>query len=718
MMLNLPVQYLKGVGPKRAQCLKQLGVERLEDLLFFAPFRYEDRTALQSIGSLLPGMPQTLLAEVKAVSLCETRIKRMKIVDVTVADNTGRLHVKWFNQSYLAEQFKKGDWILLSGKAQIHHDGGGCLEMVSPQYEKVDPMDRDDAIHAGCIVPIYHETKGVTSRQLRGWIRRALNEYAAQIPERLPNALIQTLMSPGPFLPLRDALCELHFPKGGTDLSLLNAGKSPAHQRLAFDELFLLEAGLALRKKRHISRPNGIAFDVAGRHVVALRRLLPFSLTHAQERVFAEIAADMASIHPMHRLIQGDVGCGKTVVALMAILIAIENGFQAALMAPTEILAEQHSLSLKGYLSALERRCCVLSSDMKAKDRVETLAQIASGERALVIGTHALIQHGVQFKKLGLVVIDEQHKFGVLQRAELTRKGAESGHGGEDGTPLVPDTLIMTATPIPRTLALTLYGDLNLSVIDALPPGRVPIQTRLFRNRQREQAYQCVESELARGRQAYVICPLLAESEKVDLKAAVALAALLQKETFSHRRVGLLHGRMRREEKEQIMTELRGGRLDLLVATTVIEVGIDVPNATVMLIEHAERFGLSQLHQLRGRVGRGSERSYCFMVANDPMSEEAKRRLSAMVHSNNGFVLSETDLEIRGPGEFFGTRQSGIPALRVAHLLRDAELLESARKLAFEWVDQDPTLQTAESRPIRAYMEQRWGADLSALMVG
>ncbi len=699
---KLSVQYLQGVGPKRAQLFKKLGVETLEELFLFVPFRYEDRTALKPIARLQPGTDQTILAEVKAVSLIETRFKRMKIADVTVSDDTGILHAKWFNQPYLAELFKKGDRVMLGGKVQIDTYGGRHLEMAAPQYEKVD--EDEQTIHVGCIVPIYHETSGMTSRQIRALMHRALDRYADRIPELLPDAVIQTRLRQGPFCPLHEALREVHFPKAGSDLSLLNAGRSPAHRRLAFDELFALEAGLALRKKGQASRPDGIAFHATD--LADLRRLLPFALTPAQERVFAEISADMASPDPMHRLIQGDVGCGKTLVALMAILTAIGNGFQAALMTPTEILAEQHFLSLRGYLSALGYAACTLTSDMKGRDRTDTLAKIASGEVALVIGTHALIQEVVQFHKLGLVVVDEQHKFGVLQRARLTRKGCR------------PDTLIMTATPIPRTLALTLYGDLDVSVIDELPPGRAPIQTRLFRGKRRDLAYPCVEAELARGRQAYIVCPLVSESEKVDLKAAIALSELLKKETFSHRRIGLLHGQMKREEKERTMDAFKAGLLDVLVATTVIEVGIDVPNATVMLIEHAERFGLSQLHQLRGRVGRGSERSYCFLVAADPLSQEARQRLSAMVESHDGFALSEADLAIRGPGEFFGTRQSGIPVLRVANLLRDADLLESAREAAFEWVDRDPTLQRVESRPLRSYLEGRWGDGLEALMVG
>ncbi len=695
-----PVQFLKGIGPKRAILFQRLGIETLEDLIYFFPFRYEDRSQLKKIAHLQPGEEQTVFGEVKAIALVETRHRRIKIVDMAISDETGLLHAKWFNQPYLKDLFKNGEKVMLSGRVKANHYGGFHLEMESPQYEKVD--DEEPQLHLGRIVPIYHETKGLTSKQIRSLMKSVLNQYGAKIPEMLPAVLIEKYQFP----PLSEAIHELHFPKTGLEISVLNSGKSPAHRRLSFDELFLLQIGLAIRKKGLTEKEPGIRFRTDGPLSDQLLGLLPFRLTPAQERVISEIKKDMAAVFPMNRLVQGDVGSGKTLVALMAILIAMENGYQAAMMAPTEILAEQHFLSLKEYLEKLGRSSLLLTSDMKKKAKDEALLRVRSGEVDLVIGTHAVIQEGVEFKKLGLAVVDEQHKFGVLQRAKLTQKGYR------------PDVLIMTATPIPRTLALTLYGDLNFSVIDALPPGRSPIKTLLFYGKQRERAYRLIEEELKKERQAYVVCPLVEESEKVDLKAAVETFHHLQTEVFPLRRIGLLHGRLKREEKERIMHDFKTRRIDVLVATTVIEVGIDVPNATVMLIEHVERFGLAQLHQLRGRVGRGKEQSYCFMIADFPLSQEGKRRLEAMVKSNDGFKIAEVDLEIRGPGEFFGTRQSGVPALRVANLMRDIMILESAREEAFEWVEHHPGLVDAESRPIRFFLERKWRGKLEWLTTG
>ncbi len=695
-----PIQYLKGIGPKRAVLFSKLGIETLEDLLFFAPFRYEDRTALKKIAHLQPGEEQTILAEIKAVALIETPRRRMKIIDIAVMDETGLLHAKWFNQPYLKDLFKRGEKVMLSGKVKSNHYGGYHLEMESPQYEKVD--EEDIQVHMGRIVPVYHETKGLTSRQIRSLMKHVLIQYASKASDVLPPALIQRYS----LISLSRAISELHFPAPESPLTQLNAGLSLAHRRLSFDELFLLQSGLALRKKKVSTKQMGIAFNTSGSLPDRLRDLLPFQLTQAQEKVLAEIKQDMASDRPMNRLVQGDVGSGKTLVALISILIAIENGYQAALMAPTEILAEQHFLSIRDYLETLGKKVTFLTSEMRKKAKEEVVQGIGTGQYDLIIGTHALIQEGVQFKRLGLVVVDEQHKFGVLQRAKLTGKGYR------------PDVLIMTATPIPRTLALTLYGDLNISIIDALPPGRSPIKTFLFYGKQRERAYSFIEKEFVKGRQVYVVCPLIEESEKSDLKAALELSATLQKEVFPHRRIGLLHGRLKREEKEAIMREFKEGRIDLLVATTVIEVGIDVPNATIMLIEQAERFGLAQLHQLRGRVGRGSEQSFCLLAAEYPLSEEAKRRLDAMVKSNDGFKIAEIDLEIRGPGEFFGTRQSGIPELKIANLMRDTSLLEAARKEAFAWIDRDPNLTEPESRPIRFLLERKWKGKIEWLTTG
>jgi ATP-dependent DNA helicase RecG len=694
---KMSVQYLKGIGPKRAILFRNLGIETLEDLLYFFPFRYEDRSRLKKIAHLRSGEEETILAEVRAVALVESPRRRMKIVDLAVSDETGLLHAKWFNQPYLKDLFKVGEKVMLSGKVKANYYGGLHLEMESPLYEKVD--DEEPQLHVGRIVPIYHETKGLTSRQIRSLMKSVLNQYGAKIPEMLPAALIKKYR----FLPLFEAISQLHFPTAEMALSDLNSGKSAAHHRLSFDELFLLQIGLAIRKKGLTEKEPGIGFQVEGPLSDRLRSMLPFRLTGAQEKVISEIKKDMAALYPMNRLVQGDVGSGKTLVALMAILIAIENGYQAALMAPTEILAEQHFFSLREYLEKLGKSSLLLTSDMKKKVKEEALNRVRSGEVDLVIGTHALIQEGVEFKRLGLAVVDEQHKFGVLQRARLTQKGYR------------PDVLIMTATPIPRTLAITLYGDLNVSVIDELPPGRSPIKTSLFYGKQRERAYHLIEEELKKGRQAYLVCPLVEESEKVDLKAAIETFASLQKEGFPHRRIGLLHGRLKREEKESVMQAFKEGRIEILVATTVIEVGIDVSNATVMLIEHVERFGLAQLHQLRGRVGRGTEQSYCLMIANYPLSQEGKRRLDAMVKSNDGFKIAEVDLEIRGPGEFFGTRQSGIPELRVANLMRDISILESAREDAFEWIEHHPNLSDVDSRPLCDFLERKWRGKLEWL---
>lgn len=691
------VQYLKGVGPKRAFFLSKLNIHTLEDLLYFIPFRYEDRAEIKKISQLESGKVETLAGEVMAVSLNETPRKRMKIVEIAVSDQSGVIKAKWFNQQFLKTYFKRGDRVMLSGRVKENFYGGRSLEMENPVYERVG--ESETQLHMDRIVPVYHETKGLTSKQIRILMKRVLEQYAAQIPELLPVGLIEKYRMPS----LSAAIAQIHFPEKETPLHLLNDGKSPAHRRLIFDELYLLQTGLALRKKGRRDRVSGIQFQVDEAHQQPLRALLPFRLTSAQERVIAEINRDMSQATVMNRLLQGDVGSGKTLVALMSVLTAVENGYQCALMAPTEILAVQHYLSLKHYLEALDKTIVLLTSEMKKKEKDAALARIAEGACDLVIGTHALIQKGVEFKELGLAVVDEQHKFGVLQRATLAQKGRQ------------PDLLIMTATPIPRTLGLTLYGDLNISVIDELPPGRSPIQTRLFYGKQRERAYGFIRREIQKGRQAFVVCPLVEESEKLDLKAAMDLHVDFQESIFPELNVGLLHGRMKREEKEFVMAQFKAGEIDLLVATTVVEVGIDIPNATVMAIEHAERFGLAQLHQLRGRVGRGREQSHCLMIAEYPISKEGKRRLQAMVATTDGFKISEEDLAIRGPGEFFGTQQSGLPALRIANLIRDAKILEAAREEAFAWVAGHPNLDDAESRPIRAFLERKWRGKLEWL---
>ncbi len=692
-----PVQFLKGVGPKRAFFLGKLNIHTLEDLLYFVPFRYEDRAEIKKISQLEPGKIETIVGEVMAVSLNETPRRRMKIVEIAVSDQTGVIKGKWFNQQYLKTYFKRGERVMLSGRVKENHFGGRSLEMESPVYELVG--ENETQLHMDRIVPVYHETKGFSSKQIRVLMKQVLDQYGNQMPELLSSDLIQKYR----LLPLSEAIAQIHFPDKETPLDLLNHGKSPAHRRLIFDELFLLQTGLALRKQGMNERVTGIKFHIDETHQGPLRRLLPFELTAAQERVIREIKKDMSEAYVMNRLIQGDVGSGKTLVALMSILTAMGNGYQCALMAPTEILAVQHYFYLKPYLETLGKTLTLLTSDMKKKEKDAALESLASGVCDLAIGTHALIQKGVDFKKLGLAVVDEQHKFGVLQRATLAQKGQQ------------PDLLIMTATPIPRTLGLTLYGDLNISVIDEMPPGRSPVQTRLYYGKQRDRAYRLIQEEVQKGRQVFVVCPLVEESEKLDLKAAVELFAEFTETVFPDFKIGLLHGKMKRDEKEAVMTQFKAGEIDILVATTVVEVGIDIPNATIMAIEHAERFGLAQLHQLRGRVGRGREQSYCLMIAEYPISKEGKRRLNAMVSTTDGFKISEEDLAIRGPGEFFGTQQSGLPTLRIANLIRDGAILEAARDEAFAWVALHPNLEDPESLPIRDFLERKWRGKLEWL---
>ncbi len=692
------LQYIKGIGPKRAFLLKKLNLFTLEDLLYFVPFRYEDRAELKKIAQLTAGKIETVEGEVMAVSLTETPRRRMKIVDVAISDTSGLLHAKWFNQQYLKNYFKKGDRVMLSGLVKANHFGGRTIEMENPIYERVEA---DEALHMDRIVPVYHEIKGFTNKQIRSVMKQVLERYADHIPEMLPLVLIERYR----LLPLFQAIQEIHFPLKETDVSLLNQGRGPAHRRLIFDELFILQTGLALRKKGRSEQVSGIAFKIDTPSPTSLKKLLPFSLTDAQERVLSEIRADMSKPFVMSRLIQGDVGCGKTLVALMSILIAIDNLQQTALMAPTEILAVQHYFALKTYLQALGKSVLLLTSDMRKKAKDEVLGAVAAGDCDLLIGTHALIQKAVNFKNLGFVVVDEQHKFGVLQRVTLLKKGIQ------------PDLLIMTATPIPRTLALTLYGDLSLSVIDELPPGRSPIHTRLHYGNKRDVVYRFIATEIQKGRQAFVVCPLVEISEKLDLKAATERFEYFKNEVFPGLSLALLHGKMKRDEKEAVMAAFKDGKINLLVATTVVEVGIDIPNATVMAIEHAERFGLSQLHQLRGRVGRGREQSYCLMIADYPISKEGKRRLKAMVQTTDGFKIAEEDLSIRGPGEFFGTKQSGLPKLQVANLMRDVKILEIARKEAFNWVLKHPMLQDVESQPIRAFLERKWHGKLEWLSI-
>ncbi|HZS12714.1 MAG TPA: ATP-dependent DNA helicase RecG, partial [Nitrospirales bacterium] len=565
---NLPIQYAKGIGPKRAALLQRLGVATIEQALWYLPWRYEDRSVITPINTITPGQHATISGTVAKVTLKRIPRRRLTIVEVRIDDDTGTLHAVFFNQPYLEDVLKPGTRAMVSGRVTAGPKGWADLRIEPEQYEVLDG-ETDATVHVGRIVPIYHETRGLTSRQLRAMIKGLLDHYLTAVPELLPETLRRTLRLPS----IQPALAAVHFPPPEADPNQLERGTTPAHRRLAFEELFMLELALALRQAKVKQEIKGIRFNPRTPLLDRLRRRLPFTLTAAQERVLAEIQRDMASSHPMHRLLQGDVGSGKTVIGLAAMLIACGSGYQAALMAPTEILAEQHALTLRAWLEALGLRAALLTSGSKTKARKETLKQLASGELQIAIGTHALLQSDVRFAKLGLVVIDEQHKFGVLQRKTLLEKGYR------------PDVLVVTATPIPRTLAMTAYGDLDLSVIDALPPGRRPIRTFLYPEAQRGRAYQLLTDELRAGRQAYIVYPLVEESEKVDLQAAIQAAERLANRELKGFRVGLLHGRLKSTEKERTMAAFKSGALHVLVSTTVIEVGVDVPNATVMVIE-------------------------------------------------------------------------------------------------------------------------------------
>jgi ATP-dependent DNA helicase RecG len=626
----------------------------------------------------------------------------MKIFELAVGDGSGILYGKWFNQPYLKKQFARGQRVILGGVVKVNPFQGYGLEIEHPEYEILEEEEAAASIHTGRIVPIYRTTEGLSQRQIRAIQHDLLVQAAPRCEETLPSSLRDRLR----LMDLPTALQEAHFPTLERRVDRLNRAESPAHRRLIFEEFFLLELGLALRQQGVKQETRGIRFQPDGPLVRRLREALPFRLTDAQERALREILADMAGPHPMNRLLQGDVGCGKTIVALYAMLVAVDNGYQAALMAPTEILAEQHAGRLSAFAERVGVELALLKGGQPKRQREKRLCRIAAGEVSLVVGTHALIQEEVQFARLGLAVVDEQHRFGVLQRATFKDKG------------LSPDVLVMTATPIPRTLALTVYGDLDLSVIDELPPGRHPVQTRVYSESRRRDLYRFLEQEIAKGRQVYVVYPLIEESEKSTLKAATAMARHLQEEVFHRIRVGLLHGRMKGEEKDAVMGAFQRGEIAILVSTTVIEVGIDISNATVMVVEHAERFGLTQLHQLRGRVGRGGETAHCLLVVRYPLSEEARQRIEAMTRTTDGFQIAEEDLRIRGPGEFFGTRQSGLPDLRAANLLRDSRILALAREEAFRLAAEDPSLARPGYRPLRLALDRRWGERLGLMEVG
>jgi ATP-dependent DNA helicase RecG len=697
--LSTPITYVKGVGPARAAMFEAKGLRTVEDLLGYIPFRYEDRSNLRAIKELAPGEMATVVAEIRTAHAAGFRRRNLGLFEATFTDaSRAVLTAKWFHSAYLADVILPGQRIALYGKVEFD-SYTGALSMLHPEYELLtgDDEDGEAALHVGRVVPIYEAVSKLNTRLLRTLTHRVLSALAP-VEDPLPQAIRERLRLPDRWRAVRD----VHFPPPDADLRLLNVFRSPAHFRLILEEFFWLECGLALKRDEARAR-TGIAFDLNDRVREKIKAMLPFKPTAAQKRVLGEIARDMAAPRPMSRLLQGDVGSGKTIVAAEAAVIAIENGYQAAVLAPTEILAAQHYYNLKPLLGKLGYVAGLFTGSAGAREKSQLKKLLAGGLIHVAIGTHALLEKDVEFHKLGLAIVDEQHRFGVMQRFELLTKGAH------------PDVLVMTATPIPRTLALTLYGDLDVSVIDELPPGRKPIVTKHVIADRVERVYSFLKEQTDAGRQAYVVYPVIEESETQAMKAAEKMYEHLSREVFPGTPVGLLHGRLPSDQKEAAMEEFKQGRTKILVATTVIEVGVDVPNATVMVVEQAERFGLAQLHQLRGRVGRGAAQSYCILVT-EKLNDAARERIRTLVDSNDGFQIAEMDLKLRGPGEFFGTKQSGLPSLRVANILRDQEILELARREAQDFVAHPPSQE--ELRRALAYVRDHWQRRYGLVQVG
>ena len=695
-LLHLPLQYLKGVGPRKAADLKKAGLLTVDDLLFRFPIRYEDRSRLQPIVSIKPGQTVAVSGEVLSATLQSTRRAGFRLFTALVQDATGQIQTVWPNQPFLKDVIRPHSHVVLYGKAEYWGSRG--MQLTDPEFEIVkDGATPDGGIHTGRIVPVYERTGSVTTNMQRKLVWDVLQQLPREMFDPVPADIRAREAWPS----RHDALHAAHFPAAGTPVEALNAFRTPPQQRLIFEDFFVFQTGLALRRQHNAEVRKALVSTVDDRIRQAARAILPFKLTEGQRQALAEIVADLQKPWPMQRLLQGDVGAGKTIVAVLAALVAMENGYQVAFMAPTEILAEQHLITLTRWLGATRHRVALLSGKITAAERRTLLPSIARGDTHLVVGTHALVQEHVTFRALALAIIDEQHRFGVLQRGMLAAKG------------LHPDVLVMTATPIPRTLALTECGDMDVSIIRDLPPGRKPVRTLVKPDSRRQEIYDLVREQVRQGRQAYVIYPLVEESEKVDLKAATAMAEHLARDVFPDLTVALLHGRMKVDEKERVMRAFASGALNILVATTVVEVGVDVTNATVMVVEHAERFGLSQLHQLRGRVGRGLHESVCILLYQAPWSDEARARLKAMAETHDGFVIAEQDLQIRGPGDFFGTRQHGLPQLRAGDLTRDVALLELAFSEARRRVD-ERTL----TPDVQQYVLDVWQRQFGLITVG
>jgi ATP-dependent DNA helicase RecG len=690
-LLETPLQFLKGVGPRKAADLKRAGLATVEDLLYRLPFRYEDRSHMQPIASLRPGMRAAVLGEITSARLAVTR-RGFRIFHAVVGDTSGAIRCTFMNQAFLQDVLKPHLPVVIFGDVKLDSTG---LHFMNPEYELTS--EDLESLRTARIVPFYEKTGVVTPNMQRRIVRQALEQLPATVPDLLPPD-IRTRLG---LVPRRVAIEEAHFPPNEARLDELNAFRTPAQRRMIFEEFFLFQVGHAWRRHATSMELKPYVPKVDDRIRASAAKILPFRLTPGQKQALKDIVEDMLRPQPMHRLLQGDVGAGKTIVALLAAIVAMENGLQVAFMAPTEILAAQHVGNIARLLSQSRFRVDILTGSTPGLKKHTLHAHIERGTTNLIVGTHALVQESIAFHKLGLVVIDEQHRFGVAQRAALRAKG------------LKPDVLLMTATPIPRTLALTDYSELDVSKIPDLPPGRKPVRTWVKPESRRDEIYGVIREQLDAGRQAYIVYPLVEGSEKIDLKSATDMADHLQTEIFPAYRVALLHGRMKQDVKDKVMHAFAAGQVHILVSTTVVEVGVDVANASIMVVEHAERFGLSQLHQLRGRVGRGEWESHCFLMYQAPWTDDARERLKAMASTSDGFAIAERDLELRGPGDFFGTRQSGLPKLRTGDLVRDREIMEAAHREARVLVDQGGL-----SGELLQFVQQRWQDQFGLIEVG
>jgi ATP-dependent DNA helicase RecG len=696
-VLQTPLQFLKGVGPRKAADLKRAGLSTVEDLLYRLPFRYEDRSRMQPIATLRPGAKAAVLGEIKSANLTVTRRRGFKIFHAIIGDASGAIRCTWMNQAFLADILKPHLQVIVFGDVKLDSTG---LHFMNPEYELVSSTpDTADVtgVHTGRIVPFYEKTGSVTPNMQRRIVRQAIDQLPSDLVDPLPAQMRERLR----LVSRRTAVEESHFPPNEASVEVLNGFRSAAQRRMIFEEFFLFQLGHAWRRRLSGSEIKPFVPTVDDRIRASAAKVLPFKLTPGQREAVKEIVDDMRRPAPMHRLLQGDVGAGKTIVALLAAIVAMENGLQVAFMAPTEILATQHFGNIARLLASSRFRVDMLTGSTPGLHKHTLLANIERGTTNLIVGTHALVQDRVTFHRLGLVVIDEQHRFGVAQRAALRAKG------------LRPDVLLMTATPIPRTLALTDYSELDVSKITDLPPGRRPVRTWVKPESRRDEVYQLIRDQLDEGRQAYIIYPLVEESEKIDLKSATEMADHLQTDVFPGSRVALLHGRMKQDVKDRVMQAFAAGQIHILVSTTVVEVGVDVANASVMVVEHAERFGLSQLHQLRGRVGRAAWESHCVLLYQSPWTDDGRERLKAMAATTDGFAIAERDLELRGPGDFFGTRQSGLPTLRTGDLVRDRGIMEDAHREARRLADE------AELPPLlMQFVQERWQEQFGLIEVG